>query len=205
MRTLWLAALACLIGCASRAAGQDGNRTRPLPTGYGSLTQSDLSLRLRNDDLDIRFVPLDAELAPLMARDGYEALRGLIAANRPRIDAVAARAGVAEPGLALVTFFGLRADVRFDPQAVTLFIRSRVFQPLGIVALSPRFTSGQLGVREQVSALYVFEEDLPVNDSFTVSYGSLLSEDWQGKQGLLDRERARVAARARTETRDTAR
>ena len=70
---------------------------------------------------------------------------------------------------------------------------------------SGRFTSQQLDVREQVSGIYLFEEDLPVNDSFTVSYAGQTSDDWQGKQPVLDRERARVAlARRGRDVRDTA-
>ncbi|MFL5402264.1 MAG: hypothetical protein ACJ8BF_05540 [Gemmatimonadales bacterium] len=202
MRTLGMVAVLCLLGCASRAAGQDGQRGGPLPLGYGSLNQDDLSLRLRSDELEIRFIPLDAELTPLMARDTYLALHGLIESHRRGIDSVASRGGVSRPGLALVSFFGFRPDVRFDPQILALLIRSQVFQPLGIVPLSPRFTSGQLGVREQVSAIYVFEEDIPVNDSFTLSYGGLTS-DWRDKQSTLDRERARVAARSRSQRPDT--
>jgi hypothetical protein len=204
-RRIQLALVLCLLGCASRAAGQDGQRSEALPSGFGSLTQSDVALGVRSDDLEIRLIPLDRQLAPLMAPDAYQALRGLITANRLRIDSAAARGGVAQPGLALVTFFGVRPNVRFDPQILTLLIRTRVFQPLGVVPLSPRFTSGQLGVREQASAIYVFEEEIPVNDSFTFSYGSLTSSDWLTKQPLLDRERARVAARARGQRPDTAR
>jgi hypothetical protein len=202
-KSIQLAVGLCLLGCASRAAGQDGQRSAPLPTGYGSLTQSDVALGVRNDDLEIRLIPLHPQLAPLMAPDAYQALHGLITANRARIDSVARRGGVAQPGLALVTFFGARPNVRFDPQILTLSIRNQVFQPLGVVSLSPRFTSGQLGLREQASALYVFEEDIPVTDSFTFSYGGLTSGDWEGKQSLLDRERARVAARSRAEKRDS--
>jgi hypothetical protein len=54
-----------------------------------------------------------------------------------------------------------------------------------------------------VSAIYLFEEDLPVNDSFTVVYAGQTSEDWQSKQQTLDRERARVALRARSEVHDS--
>jgi hypothetical protein len=204
-RSVQLFLVLWLLGCASSAAGQDGQRSVALPFGFGSLTQSDVALGVRNDDLEIRLIPLDRQLAPLMAPDAYQALRGLITANRPRIDSAAARGGVAQPGLALVTFFGVRPNVRFDPQILTLLIRTRVFQPLGVVALSPRFTSGQLGVREQASAIYVFEEEIPVNDSFTFSYGSLTSSDWLTKQPLLDRERARVAARGRGQPPDTTR
>lgn len=203
MRMRQLTAVLALLGCAAPARGQSGDRARPLPPGYGSLTQNDLALRVRNDDIEIRFVPLDPRIAPLLAKDAYQSLRMLVETNRRAIDSVASPAGVAQPGLALVSFFGLRPDVRFDPQTLTLLIRNRVFRPLGVIPLTSKFTSQQLGVREQASGIYLFEEEIPVTDSFTLSYGALTSEDWQRKQPVLDRERARVAARSRGETRDT--
>jgi hypothetical protein len=199
-----LAALV-LMGCAAPASSQSGQRARPLPPGYGSLTQNDLSLTMLNDELEIRFVPLSPRVLPLLAKDAYQSFRTLLENNRRGIDSVAARAGVSQPGLALVTFFGRRSDVRFDPQTLTVMIRNRIFRPLGLLPLTPRFTSQQLGVRDQVSAIYLFEEDLPVDDSFTLSYGTMNSADWQSKQHALDRERARVAARSRGEGQDTAR
>jgi len=200
-----LALLLTLLGCASPARGQSGERARPLPAGYGTLTQNDLALRLSNDDLEIRFIPLDHRVTRLLARDAYQSLLGLTDSHRREIDSVASRAGVSQPGLALVSFFGLRPDVRFDAQTLTLLIRNRVFRPIGVIPLNPKFTSGQLGIREQASAIYLFEEDLPVSDSFTLSYGGLTSEDWQNKLPTLDRERARVAARASGAQRDTTR
>lgn len=198
-----LVTLLALLGCAAPARGQSGDRVRPLPVGYGSLTQDDLALQVRNDEIDIRFVPLDPGLAALLAPDAYQSLRGLLETHRRAIDSVASRAGVAQPGLALVRFFGLRPDVRFDAQTLSLLIRTQVARPIGIIPVSGRFTSGQLGVREQAIGLYLFDQDIPVNDSFTLSYGALTSPDWQGKQSTLNRERARVAARSRVERRDT--
>jgi hypothetical protein len=200
-----LAAMLALLGCAGPATGQSGVRAHPLPIGYGSLSQNDLALRLANDDLEIRFVPLDPAVTPLLAPDAFQSLRALVESHRQGIDSVAARAGVSQPGLALVSFFGRRPDVLFDPQTLTLLIRNSAFSPLGVLPLNARFTSQQLGVREQASAIYLFEEAIPVDDSFTVSYGNLTSEDWQKKQTILDRERARVAARSRGGMRDTTR
>lgn len=205
MNSRLVIAFVVLLGCAGPASGQSGERARPLPPGYGSLSQDDLSLRMQNDELEIRFIPLSPRVLPLLARDAYQSFRTLVENNRRGIDSVAARAGVSQPGLALVSFFGRRPDVRFDPQTLTLLVRNRIFRPLGLLPLTPRFTSQQLGVRDQVSAIYLFEEDLPVDDSFTLSYGALNSEDWQNKQQLLNRERARVSARSRGEIRDTAR
>jgi hypothetical protein len=173
------------------------------PGGFGSLTQNDLALRIRTPDVEVRFVPLDARVTRLLARDSWESLRSVLESRRGAIDSVANTSGISRPGLALVTFFGQRVNARFDPQTLTVMARSREFRPLGIVPFSGRFTSQQLDVREQVSAIYLFEEDLPVNDSFTVLYAGQASDDWQGKQRTLDRERSRVALRERGSIRDT--
>ena len=205
MRARQLLAVLFLMGCAAPARGQSGERARPVPPGFGTLSQNDLALRVRNDELEIRFIPLDHRVIRLLARDAYQSIVGLVETNRRGIDSIASQSGVAQPGLALVSFFGLRPDVRFDAQTLTLLIRNRVFRPIGTLPLTPRFTSGQLGVRDQASAIYVFEESIPVDDSFTLSYGALTSDDWQTKQSTLERERARVAARAREVPRDSTR
>ncbi len=205
MRLHPLAVLSIVLGLTEGAAAQS---EAPLPVttvSYGTLNQDDLALRVRNDDVEIRFIPLDAKVTRLLANDAFQSLRSLVETRRRSIDSVASRAGVAEPGLALVSFFGLRADTRFDPQTLTIRLRNRALQPLGIIPINPRFTSHQLDQREQASAIYLFEEDLPVDDSFTLSYGALISDDWQTKQSLIDRERARVSARARQQPRDTTR
>jgi hypothetical protein len=194
---------AALLFGSSVAQGQGGTNFTLPPGGYGSLTQNDLALRIRTPDLDVRFVPLDPRVTRLLAKDSWESLRSVVLSRRASIDSVANAAGVSRPGLALVTFFAQRANARFDPQTVTVRVRSREFRPLGIVPFSGQFTSQQLDVREQVSGIYLFEEDLPVNDSFVVLYAGQPSDDWQGKQRTLERERARVALRVQTDTRDT--
>jgi hypothetical protein len=203
MRTL--AGLLLLFAHALPAAGQAVERVQAVPVSYGTLTQRDLALRAQSEDLEIRLLPLDRQVTRLLANDAFQSLRSLVETKRRAIDSVASRAGVSEPGLALVSFFGLRPDVRFDPQTLTLLIRNRVFRPLGIIPVSARFTSQQLNARDQVSAIYLFEEDIPVNDSFSFSYGDLVSEDWQIRQAVLERERSRVSARSRSERPDTTR
>jgi hypothetical protein len=192
------------VGPVSAQVGTGAGATLP-PGGFGSLTQNDLALRIRTPDIELRFVPLDARVTRLLAKDSWESLRSVLESKRAAIDSVANASGVSRPGLALVTFFGQRVNARFDPQTLTVMVRSREFRPLGIVPFSGRFTSQQLDAREQVSAIYLFEEDLPVNDSFSVFYSGQASDDWQGKQRVLDRERARVALRERGSSRDTTR
>jgi hypothetical protein len=197
---------ACILwGLATVTMVEGQEAGRGAPTGYGTLTQDDVSLRIRTADIDLRFIPLDGRVTTLLAKDSWESLRSLVESRRGSIDSVSRTAGISHPGLALVTFFSQRANARFDPQTLQLVTRNRVFQPLGIVPFTPRFTSQQLNVREQVTAIYLFEEDLPVNDSFTIRYAGLSSEDWQRRQPVLDRERARIASRARTVPQDSTR
>jgi hypothetical protein len=186
---------------AAQATGPASSRL-PIP-GYGSLTQNDLALRVVTPDIEVRFIPLDQRVTRLLAKDSWESLQSLVQSRRSAIDSVANIAGVSRPGLALVTFFGQRTNARFDPQTLTVEVRNRIFRPLGIVPFSGKFTSQQLDVREQVSGIYLFEQDLPVDDSFDISYSGITSGDWSSKQRQLDRERARVALRARGDVRDT--
>lgn len=199
MRTTALLGWAWALLAAAPALAQDGRGALdPLPPpGYGSLTQSDLALRVRSDELEVRLLPLDERVTRLLARDSYQSLQSLVHSRRSSIDSLAKLSGISAPGLALVTFFGGREGARFDPQTLTLVIRNGVLRPRGIVPFSPRFTSQQLNVREQVSAIFLFDELLPVTDDFSFSYQGRNSEDWQNKQRLLDRERGRVAARSR--------
>jgi hypothetical protein len=204
---LLLLAVVAAPACASAQQEQQDQQEQPTPGGgylaplpaesYGSLTQSDLTLRIVTPELEVRMVPLDLRVARLMAPDAYRSLRGLVESRRASIDSIARRSGTSRPGMALVTFYGQQAGIRFDPQTVAVTFRNQYLQPIGIVPYSPRFTSQQLNVREQVSGIYLFQEELPVGDSFRFSYGGFNSDDWQNKQVMLDRERARVSARTR--------
>lgn len=199
--------LALLAACAPHAQSQTPPRDSVPPNAvtdssrsYGTLSQSDLALRLRNDELEIRFVPLAERVTRLLAPDAYQSLRGLVAAKRQAIDSVARRAGLSDPGLALVTFYAQRDGVRFDPQLVTLVSRGQFIRPVGVVPLSPSFTSQQLPVRGQATAIYLYDQVVPVDESFTITYDTLTSDDWERKLPLLERERGRVSSRARLPT-----
>ena len=195
--------LAVMPACGAGQAGGGAADALP-PPGYGSLKQSDLALGMRNDELEIRLVPLDQRVTRLLTRDAYESLESLVHSRRASIDSVARMYGISSPGLALVSFFGQREGARFDPNSLTLGIRNQVLRVRGVVPFSPRFSNHQLGVREQASGIYVFDELLPVNDDFNFAYQGRTSESWGKKQPMLDRERGRVAARARVTQPDSA-
>lgn len=162
------------------------------PRVYGRLNQSDIAIRLRNDELELRFVPLDPGLLGLLSEDAATALERLVARHRPGIDSAGRNAGISEPGLALVNFFGVKDGVRFDSQLLNIQVRGQLLRPLAIVPLSPQFGNGQLNARESVMAIFLFQQALPVWEPFQISYGAMTSSDWSDRLPLLQRERQRL-------------
>jgi hypothetical protein len=182
------------------AEAASAGATRAAPAiGYGALNQDDITIRLRNDDVEIRVTPLDARLLPLLSNDVARSFQALLDRRRAAIDSVGAANGVSVPGLVLVSFFGQRPRAPFDAELLNLVNRGRLFRPIGILTQSPSFATEQLDVRQSVSAIYIFEEEVPVFEPFSVQYGTITTDDWgQRKLNVLERERGRTASRQRT-------
>lgn len=165
------------------------------PPGFGTLNQDLLSVRFVTGDVEMRFLPLDERVLRLIAKDGYESLHRLVVSRQPQIDSAALAAGVASPGLALVSFFALRDDAPYDPENVSLLYRNQFYRPRAIIPITVNFTGRQLPVRQQASAIYLFELLLPVFESFDVAYGPTRSSAWNEVLPRIERERVRVLSR----------
>lgn len=168
-----------------------------IPPGYGRLNQDDISLRLSTGDLEVRFLPLGEGILRLLTADGYRAFRDLRASKQAQIDSVAQRMGVAAPGLALVTFFGSREGVRFEPQFIAINASGQPLRPVGVVPMSANFSNQQLSNREQASAILVFDRPLPLAQEFTLLYQASSTDAWRSRLSVITRERDRITARIR--------
>jgi hypothetical protein len=166
------------------------------PAGYGTLRQEDVGVELGTSTFAIRILPLDESIIRLLAPDTYRSFRHLLESREDEIRRVADRAGTSEPALFLVTFFGLQHRARFIPEALTIISRNRVFRPVGMVPLSPRFGELMLHQRETASAIYLYEGGIALFEPMTVAYEGIISEQWQRILPILDRERAAVLSRA---------
>jgi len=132
----------------------------------------------------------------LLAPDTYRSLEQLLKSKQRDIRDAAQRAGLERPTLVMVTFFGLLPQARFSPEDMNLASRGRLFRPVGIVPLSPQWSSYQLEAHQQAIAIYLFEEGISFREGLTVSYQGLSNDSWTSALPTLDRERARVIARA---------
>ena len=195
------------LGCGGSAAPQQpapgqgrGQTAAPtdIPAGYGTLRRDDIVVRLATGTVEVQLLPLGEGVIRLLRPDTYQALTNLIDSRRNDIAAAARRAGVPEPTLVMVTFFGLVPQARFTPDDVTITSRGRLFRPVGVVPMSPAWSSYQLGAREQAGALYLFEGGIPFREQLRMSYQSFSSDSWTRSAALLDQERGAVLVRAQT-------
>jgi len=186
-----LAALLLAVYPSSRLASQD-----TLPVGYGTLKRDDIVVRFATDQIEIQVLPLAEGVIRLLAPDTYRSLEGLLRSRDREIREAAQRAGVERPTLVMVTFYGKLPGARFSPEDVNLTSQGRLFRPVGTVPLSPKWNSYELDAREQAVAIYLFEEGVAFREGLTVSYQGLSSDAWTGVLPTLQREWARVRARA---------
>jgi hypothetical protein len=189
-----------LVGLVLLTAYPPGRLTAQdtLPIGYGTLKRDDIIVRFATDQLEIQVLPLDEQVIRLLLPDTYRSLTDLIKTKHAALDDAAQRAGVQHPTLVMVSFYGIVPQARFVPEDINLTSRGRIFRPVGIVPLSPSWSSQQLDPRQQAVALYLFEDGIAFREALAVSYQGLSNDSWgQGALRALERERARVLGRVR--------
>jgi hypothetical protein len=190
-RALVLALLAPSAHPPIRLSAQD-----TVPAGYGTLRRDDIVVRLSTGTIEIQVLPLDEQVIRLLAPDTYRSLHQLVQSRAGDIADAAARGGPDHPSLVMVTYLGVVPGARFSPDDLNITSRGRLFRPIGIVPLSPSWSSYQLEARQQAVAIYLFEPGIGVREQLTITYEGLSSDAWSNSVRLLDQERARVKARA---------
>ncbi len=170
-----------------------------LPTGLGTLKRDDIVVRFATAQVEIQVLPLAQSVIRLLLPDTYRSLSDLIKTKRAQLDDAAQRAGVQHPTLVMVSFYGLVPQARFVPEDINITSRGQLFRPVAIVPLSPTWSGQQIDARQQAVALYLFDEGISFREALSVSYQGLTNDGWsRGAMRALERERARVLARAQS-------
>lgn len=195
IRSCTFAVLLALLAAPTAARAQtasDSARTDNLPTDKGMLSLSSATVNLNNGNLQIVFIPLDERVLRLITSDSYHSMQRLLDQQRKAIDSAVATAGVPSPGIAFVSFSGLAANTRFEPEQLTISYQGQQIRPVAFVPLSPTFSNRQLDLRQQVQALFIYRREIPVRESFTVTYLAATSDDWGNRLSRFDTERSRI-------------
>ncbi len=204
MTKLPILALAVLASCRPpvHLGAQAGALNAPsdtVPAGFGSLHRDEIALRFATDQLQLQILPLDERVIRLLATDTYRSLEQLLESRRQDITDAARRAGLTNPTLVLVTFFGQAPGARFSPEDVQLQSRGRLFRPVEIAPLSPTWNTLQLDQRQQAVAIYLYEDGVSWLEDLSASYQSSPAMSWSRALQVLEQERARVRARAQSQ------
>jgi hypothetical protein len=190
---------ACLPGTHAGAQGAaPAGLGDTVPPGFGTLRRDDITLRFATAQLQLQILPLDERVIRLLAPDTYRSLEQLIQSKQKDITDVGARAGVANPTLVLVTFYGQAPGARFNPEDVQIQSRGRLFRSQAAVPLSPTWGALQLDLRQQAVAIYLFEDGLTWSEDASADYQGTQAS-WSHSFQLLQQERARVRARAQSQ------
>jgi len=136
-----------------------------IPPGYGTLRRDDVVMRFSTGTVEIQVLPLDEQVIRLLAPDTYRSLSRLVQSRTDDIADAAGRGATQNPTLVMVTFLGVVPQARFNPEELFITSRGRLFRPIGIVPLSPTWSSFQLDARQQAAAIYLFEPGISVASS----------------------------------------
>jgi hypothetical protein len=202
-RTVAVVVLSASAACspAARLGAQGNPPTAPgdtVPPGFGSLRRDDIVLRFATDQLQLQILPLDERVIRLLAPDTYRSLEQLIQSRQRDITDAGSRAGLTNWTLVMVTFYGQVPGARFTPEDIQLQSRGQAFRPEAIVPLSPTWNTLQLDQRQQAVGLYLYDGGISWFEDLSASYQGSPQVPWNRSLQALQRERARVQARAQT-------
>ncbi|MES1259096.1 MAG: hypothetical protein ABUL71_00780 [Gemmatimonadota bacterium] len=194
-------AVALLAPATARAqVVNDSIRTDGLPIEKGLLSLSNATINLTSGNLQIVFIPLDERLLRLITKDSYRSMERLLTQQQHALDSVTSERGISSPGIAFVSFNGLAPNTRFEPDQLALNFHGQQYRPVAWIPMSPTFSNQQLDARQQVQALFIYRRDIPVRESFTLTYLASTSDDWGNRLQRFDTERLRILGVSRTRT-----
>ena len=197
-----------LMGCASMPAADPSTDTAStravadstptadaIPPGKGTLRTDDITLRLQVPGVQVRMIPLNEEIIRVLSPDSYRAMRDLLESRRADITRMAAQRGMRGESVWYVTFHGLESEARFTPTDLTVTSMGRDYRPIEIIPLSQGFGNQRVKQRETLSALYLFEDGINVEQSLTVSMDVSRNTSWETILRRIQRERALIRGR----------
>lgn len=170
--------------------------TTIVPSGYGTLRQEDVALRMQVGQVLVRAIPLDESVIRVLAPDSYRSLHGLRVSRADAIERLAGRYLLRERNVWLVSFYGLAPDARFAPSELTLTVSGRDFRPLEVLPLSSGFGEQRLQQHETQTALYLFPDGVNLSQPLTARMENAQDASWSETLRRIDQERALIRGRA---------
>lgn len=186
-------------GGAEAATGPTGVEGPPeadrllVPPGYGSLRQDEITLTLRDGDVQVKVTPLEEWMLRLTAPDTH---RRLSALARGHAEALEAGPGPDDPTLLLVSFHSDVDGAAFHPEDLYLENRGRRYAPRTIRPMTRGWGTQRLRSLQTESAVYAFDADVDLEADVVAAYRGVRNAEWSRILRRLLAEQARARARA---------
>jgi hypothetical protein len=167
------------------------------PAGYGRLSQEDLSLDVRTDNLLIRVQPIHPVTLRVMPRDAHDRMTALLRANETAIEDGVRRSGFSDAGIALITIYGTGDRTGFSPAEIVFTGPRGILRAAQIIPLTPDWESHFVETRRTERAFFVLDAPLNILETFTATYRATSTAEWGSRRlRLLEDELLRAKGRA---------
>ena len=183
-------------GATPTVSAADTTGVALIPAGFGTLRQDDISIKLQLSDVLVKLVPLDESVIRTLSQDSYHTLREIADSRRAAIARLAAQHGLQRGSVWYVQFYGLAPEARFSPLELTVTAVGHDYRPVEVLPLTPGFGEQRLKLRDNQSALYMFEDAIDVNQPLVVSLSGQQTSSWSITLQAIERERAQIRSRA---------
>jgi hypothetical protein len=168
------------------------------PSGFGTLRQDQIAIRVQTNGLTISAIPLEESVIRTLAPDSYRTLHNIRESKKAALDALQERNGMTKVEAWYVTFFNVQqGDARFD--AFDFIIRSvgQDFRPIDALPITPGFGDGRVAQRGAQAAVYAFDPQIDLNQPLTVTALGQQTTVWSDVMlPLIERERSLIWSRA---------
>lgn len=158
------------------------------PTGHGSLLQTEVSMSLVSQDLEILVTPIEESIIRVTAPDTENRLRGIAAAYRATLEQ--------NEQLFLVSFYTNQADVAFVPEEIQIIAQGLRVLPINISPITPGWGQRRVLQRQTELAVYTFPSSVDLESELALVYGFERTNSWSSILTRIQSERARARARA---------
>ncbi len=181
-------------GGAPPADDEAAANEAPIPAGFGTLRQDEITIRLRRGELELYAIPLDEGVIRTAAPDTWERLSALGRAHRSWFRD---RTGSDAPyRLFLVALYTEAEPTAFEPEEIALVSGGIRFRLAAVRGLTPAWDRQRLQPGEAQMAVYAFPPEVTLDSDLELEYQEVRSRDWARILPVVLAEQARVRARS---------
>jgi len=164
-----------------------------IPSGFGTLRQDQISIRLRRGEVEILVVPLEEAIIRTASPDTWERLSALGEGHRRWFRDRTGTEGAFR--LFLVALYSESVTEPFEEEELVLVSGGLRTRAVGIRGITPTWDQQRLLPGEAQMAVYAFPPEISLGPDLEVEYREIRTREWSRILPLVQAEQARIRGR----------